>query len=211
MSNTKIIGFAGIECYDLMVCLGKTINRLGCSCILVDNSDDLSLACVYQDELSEGEIMAIGMMQIARNLHLAENELEQYNYVLVYFGFNSQEFAACDEIYCVSDFQQHNIRRIAKFDLGEVCRFLVVREGVCSNLSAAFLVESLPNLRISQNSVFEIAESDEDLVAKIMMHHSVKLHFAKASSGIRDFVVQVLNVDFADREIRKAFKLASKG
>lgn len=209
--NQKVIGFIGIECYDLMLYIALTLRRLGCSCVLIDNSEDASLTYVYQGSMQAGDVVDVAGIDIARLVDLAQSSNDQYDYVLVYLGFSEVTTKDYDEFYCVTDFQRHNVERMKEYALDNVCRFLVVRDRTCCTLNPEYLREELANLRITEDAICTIEDTEADVSAKILMHHTSKIRFLRVSASIRSFVERVLEIDFSIKEIDRAFKAAAKG
>lgn len=209
--NNKTIGFIGIECYDLMLYIALTLRRLGCSCILLDNSENASLAYVYQGDMNAGDIVDISGIDLGRMVAPNQPELDQYDYVLVYAGFAKVVPENYDEFYCMIDFQRHNVERMKAYQLGDVCRFLVVRDRTYCTLNPAYLIDELANLQITEDAVCTIDDSENDVSTKIFMHHTSRIRFLRVSVSVRSFVERVLEIDFSIKEIDRAFKAAAKG
>lgn len=209
--DSKIIGFIGIECYDLMVYVGQTLHRLGCSCLLVDNSEDGSLAGMNEEEMSAGDVTGIFDVVLARLVGLDDKEACMYDYVLVYAGSADIRPEDYDELYCVTDYQRQNIRRLGACDLGDVCRFLVVRDRTVCGLNPEFLLDELGNLGLGPEAMYEIEDTQADVSAKLFLQHAESARFQKVSRSMQEFVMHVLDVDFETKDIEKAFKAAAKG
>lgn len=213
---SKLLGFAGIESYDLMHYLGRTITRLGAIVLLVDNSDDKSLAYSIPnfDEFSKLGILNYGNVDVVTNVGADAIADAKYDYVLVYFGFNFKDslFQACDEIYFVTDLQLHNVFRLSRAELSaDAFAFLLIRDRYSSKMSPDLVIEELQKFSLEKENVIYVDDSPEDVNSRILCQYNSRFSFKKVSKSIMDFIVKVLIIDFSEKEIVSAFKLAARG
>lgn len=212
----KVFGFIGIESYDIMYYLASTLTKLHMSVLMVDNSDDKSLAYSvpnFDDFAKLGIISYVGV-DIAVDLSAEQLQESSYDYVLVYFGFSRRnaEIALCSEVYLVTDLQLHNIFRLSRVELSEDAYvFLVVRDRYCSKMSPELVLDSLKQYVIDKDNIIYLDDSAEDLNAKILCQYNSKITFKKVSKSIIGFVTKVLCVDFSEKDIVEAFKIAARG
>lgn len=204
--------FVGIESYDLILYLCRTLNALGCSTACIDNSHDRSLAWAVPGGVADGTSASYQNTDFAAGVD-AGVFTEKCNYVFIYYGFNLDGARACnaEEVYVVTDYQVHHLETLRTLEIQlEAFPFLVVRERITSKLKPEFVMEYLQNFDFNQDNTFVLDDGPQDLEAKILCQNTDNYTFNKVSQGIRDFVVQALSVDFGTKEITAAFKTASR-
>lgn len=205
--DSKVIGFIGIECYDLMLYIAKMLLQLKCSALLVDASYSQSLSYVFQGDIVPNEYLDLYGVDLLAGVDFFDPSLAQgYDYTLVYFGFDQNGLQNCDELYIVTDYQRHNMAAIRTIDPGNICRFLVVRDRAYYNWNSKSIVAEFPNLEISVDDIYSIEDSETDVSLRIALHHSAKLNMKKVSLDIKEFVLHVLDVDFDAKTLESAWK-----
>lgn len=204
--------FVGIESYDLILYLCRTLNALGCSTACIDNSRDKSLAWAVPGGVADGAAASYQNTDFAAGVD-ATVFVGKSDYVFVYCGFSLNGAMACnaEEVYVVTDYQVHHLEALCALKIQpEAFPFLIVRERVTSKLKPEFVMEYLQDFNFNQDNTFVLEDGLQDLEAKILCQNTDNYTFNKVSQGIRDFVVQALSVDFGTKEITAAFKTASR-
>lgn len=230
-SNTKVIGFAGSDKYDLIMYLACILQQMDQKVLLIDLSDAGALSEVLQDsELSQIEITHPcimdyrGMHYIPRFEHwqlrmdivspYLYHENQDYNYVLVDFGFQTGHSALirCDMMILVSDMQKHNFIRIKSLmEHATNSHIIVWRDVIACKIRPMDLLSQ----EIVQEGNIVILDFDRnDYMGRIQMQYSKQIHLSKVSKGILVLLAMVvtrLNPAITEDELSTAMVRAKRG
>ncbi len=207
---SKVFGFVGLECYDLVYYTACLAKRLGKNALMVDMSHDHGLQYLYHGDIHAGEFADVDGVGLTM-APLRRGAFAGYDFVMIYFGNNSTNLSLCNELYFVTDFQQNNIVHLKDIKVPDVPRYLVVRySGACS-LNTQFIINEVPNLALRESDVYMLDDTDTDVAARTYLQYSVKMKFTWLSGSIRDLVEHMLDTDFSKKELDKAWKSLRKG
>lgn len=206
--STSIIGFAGIECYDLMLYLGRTLNELGLQVLMSDSSSNRALQhCVPVVE--EWETTPIHYNGLDFVIDLIEPP-EGYDIILIDFGKSQQQFSSnCNEIFMVTDYQKHNIQWVADCSLPEdIPVTVILRDRISTKITPSAVAVSVG---LPEDCIIHVEDSAEDLEAKVLCQYNSRFAFHKVSKDIKDFIVKFTEGGWTTREVLKAMKSAARG
>lgn len=208
----RIIGFVGVECYDLIHLLSKVITTLGASCLVIDNSDTKALSCSVPGGLTAGNCSYYHGVDFIADISLRDNtDTQSYDYVLIDFGFsNDADMKLCDEVTLVTDFQIHNLERLKQIDVGDVYRNLVLRDRVSSKLKPEYAISELSMHGITSENTILLEESQQDLENRLLCQYNNVFNFKQACDGMRVFVESALVMDYSVSQIKSAYKTVSR-
>lgn len=208
-----IVGFVGIESYDLIHYLSRIARALGQKSLMVDLSDNRALSHTIRNPLvPDGEIVDFrGVDFIARKIDVSK--FSGYDYVFIDFGFqvNSTVIDVCDEVFCVTDFQRHNIARLREVQLGEQFIILVLKDEVSINVKADAVLAQLPELQIDSENVYTIAHSDSNYASALGIQYGSVFRFDRITSDYKTLLLDYFSEMFKESEVKAALKKASKG
>lgn len=209
--SSKVFGFVGMECYDLIFYASKTASELGFEVLMVDLSPNKDLSYLYPGEFNNGDTVDVDGVALIKG-KLEKGCFSGYDYILINYGCNPQSLYICDEIYFVTNFQKHNISPLQSLQVPEVPCYLVVRDrGACS-MNYDYILNELPNISVQEeDDIYAIEDSDADVCTRVFLQHSMITKFSKLSSSIKDFVKHVLEADFSPKDIDHAWKHLVKG
>lgn len=213
--SSSVLGFYGVEAYDLMYYLALTAVRLGNRVAMVDVSEDRSLAFTVPnfEDFQQMPVISYRGIDVAVTQEVSQF-VEEYDYVLVYFGFNrkSAVISECTELYLVTDMQLHNLWRMRDLPVAEQTYvFAVIREKYDGKAGIAFLNEFVHGYEIAESDVIYVSDDSNDLRSKLLCQYNSRFSFKQTSESMRNFVVRVLSVDFDSKAIASAFRIASRG
>lgn len=207
---SKILGFLGVESYDLVYYLGSVMHALGKSVLAVDYSPLGELASIVPYGLSNGEVVEQYGVNIAKNVELDDVlESEDYDYVILYFSsfIKHDNVVDCDEVYLVTDFQKHNINNFLNLDLDdEQCRFLVYRNRIETKIDLMYVINALKGLEITEEETYVMEDAQDDYDAMVMLQYDSIVNGLRISADVSNFIIDVLNVDFTEKLISNAIK-----
>lgn len=211
---SKVFGFVGIESYDIVFALGCVASSLGRKVLVVDNSRDGAFACIVPFGVGKDCTVNYYDIDVARDtlLHSIDYD-DEYDYVITYLGDNitCRDISACDEVYLVTDYQKHNILRLSQLELqDEQCRYLIYRERVTARVDLRFIQEKLSPLSITDETSYLVSESQADYDNMVMLQYNNVLRKFFISESVGSFIIDVLNVDFSERDIRAAIKTVNR-
>lgn len=136
LTNKKanVIGFYGIDIYDIILYSASLIANMGKSILLIDNSEHKALTyCIKspnQINLKENIVHDRGIDFTVDNSFI--KYINEYEYIFIDYGFTtfSKEIYHSDKIIYITDIQLHNIDRIIKLDklIMEDKTHLVIRD-----------------------------------------------------------------------------------
>lgn len=211
--NTLIdtIAFVGVESYDLMIYLAKTIDALNASVLLVDNSIDQSLtACIPGLEMNNpGEPVDYNGITAVKSL---EEIPEDFDYVLIYYGKDeSADLSFVNEVCLVTDYQKHNVQFLMDVQLDdEIYPFLIVRDRVASKITPESIYYELEELEIDREALIIIEDSADDLNTKVMCQYNSLKGIGKVSDSIKNFIIAILSEEYDEAAVKAAFKLVAR-
>lgn len=210
------MGFFGVECYDLMHYLGQVMVELGLRVLMLDKSDTKSLSCTIPGEFIEKDYVTYLGIDFCTAMDLEEVATKAdavYDIILVDFGFQhaDKDIKKCSEMYLVTDYQLHHIMRMKELQLSdEVFRLLVIRDRVSTKLSPDYVIEELQGLNLTQDVTLLLEDTLMDLETKLLCQYDSTFSFRHVSHGFKEFILQVLSIDFDRRTVENAYKVASR-
>lgn len=208
--NTKVFGFVGVECYDIIYYTAKVASNLGFKCIMVDLAKDGALSYLYQDTFSAGEVVDVNGIDLIKG-PLETGSLAGYDYVFISYEHTPVLLELCHELYFATTFQRNDIYWLKDLRVPDVARFLVVRDRAASSMSYKYILEELPNLEISEDDIYALEDTEDDIAAKIYLQHSMKTKLGRLSTSIKDLVEHLLDIDSDKKQLNAAWAALKKG
>lgn len=212
--STKVIGFFGQESYDIIHYTGKALAHVGCNVLAVDASKDLSLAYTFPSHVMQnGKILEYNSIDIARAYELEPSVIKSYDYVLMYFGwdYTNPMIKRCEEVFCFTDCQIHNVQRLKRLDLeSSQCRFLVLRNFVTGRFTELIMNE-LKNLNFKDSNVLTIACNGIDELCKLQVQYDSNFKFQGISNDVVKLIGFMLETEMDPKEFKKILKQIQKG
>lgn len=226
--NTKVIGFIGIEQFDIILYLSRVLKNLNKKILLFDLSENFKLsACIpFPDQLlaidnSDCKVIDYSGVDIIMkgegSKKISSFIKQEYDYILIDFGFDlkNKEIIKCNELFLVTDFNKTNISKLNNYLFDSIKnKFLIFRDVVDGKITPIYVLEEhLPNLRIEKNQCSTLYQDYLDTKMKISWQYDDNIRFKKLSihfkNWIKDTVAYLSNS--TKKEIEKAYKAAERG
>lgn len=206
-------GFVGIDSYDLVMYAAKVASNLVGSVLVIDRSNDRSLA-VYADEFRSSDSNCWQCSDFYYTRDLVEKE--GYDFVFVYYGSNfAADFSECDDLFLVTDYQRHNVERLSTLRIGEdVFLFLVMRDRLGTKITPESVYDNINEvIRLGKQEevLIELADTSADLSSRISLQYDGCINMKSLSDSVNQFLVKVFSADFEEKEIKAALKCAVRG
>lgn len=206
--DTKLVGFIGKDCYDLVYIVARTAHLLGSRCAVADLS-------------GEGIAAIIGGASGNKSGSVAENRgvdyyagvlpKGDYTYVFIYFGWHSTKIFNCEEMYIVTDCQKQDLDKLKRIPAS--CgnyRTLIMRSNADLQKKKEFVLQHLSNLALGDTAcLLNFGAADEEIRLSILYESLPSLK--RLSDGIKNFVMTFFLVDYDRKAIREAVKNLVKG
>ena len=214
MAN-NVIAYYGIENYDLIIYLSKILSNLNKKVIVLDHSEARGL--FYTIPLPKG-IDVVKEPITFRHVDfsvmpLTDKILEQYDDVLVSYGFNMPENMVFSKAVYVTDLYLHNIVRVNKI-LTDICmNSLLVRNIVDVKYDTDMIMEHT-GFKIDKSEIDFIAHDENDVANAIMCQHNKSFRFMNISGDVKKYLIKEVrklypNID--NKRINAAYLEARKG
>lgn len=209
--STKFVGFIGIECYDVMLYAAKILRDFHHRVLLIDASTEQSLCSILPDGFDTAEIVSYKGIDLLTAYDIDLGSYSDFDYVYINFGWNTtvKAIQQCEEIYCFTDYQKHNYKRLKDVQLDkQTSRFLVIRNEV----PAAYVddvVEMLEHLNFNEQNVYGLSISQTDVLAMLRCQHDGTISFSNVSKDMQQLIKVVLEYDVEPKLIAKNWKSLS--
>lgn len=211
----KMIGFIGIEKYEIMHYLSRILFYLKQKVLLLDQSSERALACSIPVLLyGNKEIMDYNGVDVAEGLGTEALRWLDYDYILVDLGFqvNHPLLSQCDEVYLVSDLQLHNIRNLSVLQLEKhQQRFLILKSFFANQINPRYIYEEMTPLMIQEENSYALSLEEKDYENCLQCQYQNRISMKRISKGMRRMLSDMLMVDFTRLQIEQAFRLAERG
>lgn len=215
IKSKKIIGFHGIESYEIMHYLSRILFHMGCKVLLVDLSETCSLTGTVPipNGLKYKE-QVIDYKGVDFSLSTSSINNKEYNVVLVYFGFlfDPDIFRICDVIFYVTDQQHHNVKRLNKLH-ASINRYLIIKDYIPCKIRSEFIKNTLTKLSIPNEKCIILPYDKKDKLSMIQNGWNNTIQFNQVSNKMREllFTILILILEINEKAVIKACKKAEKG
>ena len=190
----SIIGFAGIEKYDVIISLALILRKLEKKVAIYDLSESKAICYTVPYGLEPGAADLKGADVFSDASTLADNTAA-YDYVLIDFGFDvhNEAIALCKEIYVVTDFQMQHYKRLLELRLGDKqARYLVLRYTDVNKHLQNSIISEFSRLYVTQNNTFRLDSYLEDSLRMLILQHEGIIRFKKIPEEMRFFLMTIL-------------------
>lgn len=215
----NVIGFAGIDKYDLILYLSRILFHMGKKVLLADCSESQALYhCIpVPDSLRESSSpVDYRGVDFIRGQYFEPDILEDYDAVLIDMGSKVRDnmAAMCTVLYYVTDLQLHNINRIKNRKyIKNTDSFLVIKDVIQCKIKPEYVLEQLDS-GFDRSRVYILYQDAVDLKCRIQSQYNYIFGFSKLSEParylLRDIVKQVSR-NLGEKEISHAFRKAERG
>lgn len=213
--QAKLIGFVGIEKYDIIYYLASVISALNKSVLVVDSSDEESLKTTIPTIfLEENDVFHYKNMDVVLDPKTTSVDFNSYDYVLIDFGFDvkNKTLITMNEIYMVTDLQMHHAHEFKDLELGLYQeRFLIVRDSLKYKSIDRYILQEFDSKSIGLHNSFALRLDEQDKLRMLDCMYNDSFKFNDISSSFQNLLYAILSPDVSEKEFLKAFKIASRG
>ena len=224
--ENRIIGFLGVDKYDMILYLSRIIYRLNQKVLLLDCSENKALTysvpmpshILYQE--SESFTVTYRGVDFAYNAPATREQLLEYqgvyDVILIDFGFekNHQLLQNCSHIIFVMNQKLHNMIRVKENSVPKECKkFLIFYEIYGCKISLYYAMEELL-LEIPKEQIFEVTQESVDLKHSIDCQYNEVIRFHKLTKPYQKLlhsIVSYLYPEYNTKEKTKAYQKAKCG
>lgn len=225
-----VIGFLGIEKYEVILYLSRILKQLHKKVLVLDCSEDGALdagVCYFREQpVVYGELQEYrGIDYVNYTVHEYKNMEEysvlqekrkEYDFILIDFGFcrTHSLMTACHRYFFVSDQQRHNILRVK--EAAKKCRVpftVVLRDVLSCKVSLDYFTDFMEENQWAEE-VQILYRNEADIREQIQCQYGQAVNFQKLSKDMKEFLknmVKQLLPECTKAEIIKALKQAERG
>lgn len=205
---TKVIGFLGVEKYDLILYLAYILKELNQKILIMDASDQRALTCCipHPKELnSETETITFREIDFIRDFN-PDDYVRDYDYILIDYGFKVRhhDLKGCTTLFACLDRQKHNITAINQLALPSDEVYLILRD-IGYQSDADIVVQELG---FKAKEVIPLIYDEHDKRSMVALQSQERININSLSGDYRYLLRYVIETVFGID--KKDFKLAYK-
>lgn len=213
-NKCDVIGFLGIEKYDIIIYLSMILVGRGSKVLLIDSSKEESLKyCISIPEALNPKVDIINYRGLDFIMGRSYREFEEeYDYILIDYGFErkTKEIIDMDKLVFVTDKQLHNVKRLTKVLNTEAT--LVVRDTKEKKIIAE-IAEIFVHSNISIKKLYSLGFDEVDKSIMFNLQYNNKICIKKLSYSTKNFLEifsrDILNIE--EKEYIKAYRKVRGG
>lgn len=228
--NGIMIGFMGVEKYEMILYLSRILKQLGKQVLVLDCSEngalDAGICYVREQEEIYGELLEYRGVDYI-NYTLKEETYtetygtyktvkEQYDFTLVDFGFQEKHplILECNRCFLVTDQQRHNVLRLKEMARQLYIPFIVIiRDVLACKVSLRYFIDMFSGIGRAEE-IMILYRNETDTKQQIQCQYSQGLNIHGLSKDTKEFLkktVQILIPELTKLEIARALKQAERG
>ena len=223
--ENRIIGFFGVDKYDIILYLSRIIYQLNQKVLLLDGSENKALTysvpmpsnILYEE--NESFIVTYRGVDFAYNAPMTREQLveyqEEYDVILIDFGFEKHKLLHnCTHVVFVIDQKLHNLLRVKDISVPKECKkFLIFYVIYGCKISLYYAMDEI-FLEIPKGHIFEVSQESVDLKHSIDCQYNDVIRFHKLTKPYQKLlhsIVASLYPEYNAKEKTKAFQKAKCG
>ena len=196
-----IIGFVGIDQYDIILYLARSLSHLKKKVMLVDKADTGALTACIPCPAGMGEVIidyrGVYYLNSGDYKELVREGIEarDFQYVLIDYGYSlsEEEAAGLNQIIYATDLQKHNVDRLiplAAYQNNK--KKLVIRDVVGYRYRPEYIRNELGSVEIPAEDTHIIYLDEVDTKCKLKCQNEIAFSFRKLSVPARNTVKGLL-------------------
>ena len=221
LTKGRVIGFVGVEEYDIIMYLTTLLNRIGKKILLIDLSETTALSfCmrIPQGLDIKEEIAECNGIFYTRGAYLKEYEekdtlLTTYDYIFIDYGFkfHSQDLEGCDIITIVTDKQMHHLHRLKGIRNSDKEIYLILKHLEQGDNYLKIKNIFGEKLAITKTYPFLADSTDQTLAHSLQYHRTINIKRLSIEYRyfLKDFLFNAL--DITKEEYKRALKEKKRG
>ncbi len=213
--EANVVGFIGVETYDLILYISMLLINLKKKVLVIDNSETEALTCcIPVPESLNPKISKITFHNIdfVKERNITEYR-KYYDYIIIDFGFRTshKDISNCTCIYLVTDKQRHNILRLSNIKLNQEVSFII--KDMNNHEKVSYLLEELRINKIMVKQYYCLYYDDTDKENMVALQYCNDIKFKRQSGQLKYLLSQILTdtLHFNRAEVGQAYKKAKRG
>ena len=224
--DSKMIGFLGVDKYDLILYLSRILYQMHKKVLLIDCSQSKALTYSIPIpnqilcEESDSYVISYRGVDFTKNHILTKDLLkryqEEYDLVIIDFGFNKDHelIQNCTHIVLVIDQKLHNWKGLKEVLIPKECQvFLVLYEIYGCKISLFYILEELL-IAIPTDNIFEVSQECVDIKQSIDCQYNDIIRFHRLTKPYERLLyclITSLYPDHNPKQKTKAYLKAKNG
>lgn len=211
----RLIGFVGVDKYDIIHYLANILTTLNKKVLVVDSSEygsiKSTIPAIFKEEQ---DVFSYRKFDVLLNPKGANVNFNDYDFVLIDFGFDVKNpiLVNMHEVYMVTDMQMFNVNRLMELEIGLYQeRFLIVRDIVKLKSIDSYIMSEFTAKSIGPHNTFALRFDETDKVRMLDCMYTDDYKFKDVTSSMQGVLYGILSPYVGEKEFTKAFKSASKG
>lgn len=211
-TKPHVIGFLGLDSYDLILYLAGYLNNLGQKILIADYSIYGGLSYCIPSPVSlnpDKERIRYKDIDFIRYNNESIRE-EEYHYILIDFGWNInyKGIFTCDFLYITTDLQQQNMNRILDMNLADIEVYILIKNFFhMNNITTVkgYLLEN--NFTCKDCYLYPSSQKDMENMVMLQYYHDIKIN--NISRQLRNLIETMLiaHLAFDEKEVIKKRKI----
>jgi len=215
---SNVIGFIGIDNYDIILYLSRILNTIGKKVLIIDYSyTDALTTCIPVPEGLNVYDDIIDYRDVDYTKKCFEEDyLNEYDDILINFGFHYIEHVAavCNYIIYSTDLQKHNIDSLRSIPfIRDGKKQLIIRDMVDSKINPTYIIDLL-QMEFLKDDVYGFELDALDMKYKILIQYDTIFEFKRITKYLKSYLTDTLKKlypNIAHKELREALKKAERG
>jgi len=209
---SEIVGFWGVEKYDLILYLSHFLSAMNNKVLIIDNSETGALTyCIPVPSALNPKVNKITFRNIDFVKDSNPSDFKGYDYIMVDYGFRitQKELTGCAKLFVVTDKQQHNIDSINKLKVSSDEVYLILKDLTWKDKAESILKA----VTIGVNEAFYLNYDEADRAYMIELQHDEKLFLKKLSPEYKSLIQKIITNIFQihSKEYGLAYKILKRG
>lgn len=216
MAN-NIVGYIGIENFEMLLYLARILNKLRRKVLLIDLTAEKDLSsCIPVPAGLDPIDDIISYYGVDFTEKVASPDLfNEYDDVLISFGFNaSAAIQYCSKVVYTVNQMLHNINRLASLDpIAGKKKYLIIKDMVNSKITPEYIIDCL-KIPFEPEHIITLDFDEIDMRYKILAQHDSVYQFRRITKKAKRYLittVKELYPEVPDKELREAYWLAERG
>ena len=217
--DNKIIGFVGIDKYEILLYLSRILYHLNKKVLLADFSETRSLteSIPIPEVLCESNTyLDYRGIDFVKGQNYIFDMYRNYDYVLIDFGFNHEALSEiyCDHLIYITDLQLHHAKGLGRLKaLGSPKSYIIIKDVFHCKVTPDIILSEIKLKTIIEN-IYIIEQDGLDIKFKIYSQYNQTFYFDKLSKSMKTFLKDILyqfDENFSKSYIQSAYKKAERG
>jgi hypothetical protein len=219
MAN-NIIGYAGIDTFDIMLYLSRILLKLGRKVLLVDHSETQALSNSIPKVEGLNPSQGIISFRHVDFTLMTINDMAAQNYddILISYGFNepAEDKQLLTRIIYTTDLYEYNLDRVNSliyYDPLNISRQLLIRDILNIKITPEIIAQKI-HKDIKRENVKVLYQNESDLINRLICNCNKSARFMKISGALQGYLIKEAVILFPQANpklFKNAYRKARKG